>query len=426
MRRFVNVAQIGLGSDILKIKMLTLILFSIWFLFYLLVRKNIKSGNVYFFFLACMLLPMPASVYGGSWYHEVDFANIVVFAICLCAGFIPWYNFDKKIRNKRLFITDRGIQVLSHVFLFLIIWSLYSILYLAPSAVVSLTLGADATRAMLYAGEYDLLPKSPLTTVAVAGAACWIYCVLFFFIACLTPKLKKFRVWLVISSLSYMVNCMAITARDGLILIPTLYIVFFLVFRNSLEWRLTKSIKSKLKYVFIGAGCLLVSFSISRFAGDKKETNWEGVYVGTAGYIAQTPYVFDATIEGQDDFWGFECRFPLINRLIGIKEYEVNRRDHSFEWSFGTMYAEHYSAFGWWGLIFITLSFVVYYGVGLKVLGSRNNYFGLLMLFTVYAFIALSGMFYTRAGSSISMNIFYFGLSILPFFLPKYIRYVAR
>lgn len=403
--------------------MIDILLFSVWFPFYFLVRKKISSGNIYFFFLLCMLLPASIGTLSTSWFHEVQFSNIIVFSICLIVGFLPWYTFDKNMQSIRIIITQKGAKALKKVFITLITLSLFSIVYLAPSAVISTLLGADETRALLYSGEYDLLPKSPLTTIAVAGSACWIYCVLFFFIASLTPSLKTYRIWLVISSFSYIVHCMAITARDGLILVPTLYLVCYLIFRNSLKKQITELIKRQLKFVFIAACTLLILFSLSRFSGDNKTTDWDRVYSGTVGYITQQPYVFDATIEGQNDFWGFECRFPLINRLIGIKEHDVNRRDNSFEWGFGTMYAEHYSAFGWLGLVLITLSFVGYYGIGISFLIKNKNIFGTLMLFIIYSFIVLSGMFYTRAGSSVSLNIFYFSLSTIPFFLPKYLTY---
>lgn len=212
-----------------------------------------------------------------------------------------------------------------------------------------------------------------------------------------------------------MFNCFAITARDGLIILPCFYLVFYLIFQNSLVFRINKKIKKQLRKIVIIAGSFLLVFSISRFYKESGDIN--SLYSGTVGYVSQQRYVFDATIKGQDDFWGFECRFPLVNRLLGIEEYEVNRRDNSFEWSFGTMYAEFYDAFAWPGLILMSLAFILYYYIGFKILIRMRSAFGTLLLFCVYFFIALTGMFYTRAGGAVSMNIFYFTLSIAPFFV---------
>lgn len=398
-------------------------LFIIWGIFYFANRKNISSGKIYFCMLLCMLLPpsLGEEALVNSWYHEVDLINIFVFAICLCVGFIPWLVFDKRTKNKIFEIKDSAIPPLKISFTILIIWSLFSIIYLMPSAITSLAMGASETRAILYSGKGQVLPQSPFTTLAVAGASCYIYAILFFYIACLSPKLKRYRVWLIISSLSYIVNCLAFTARDGLIFIPLIYLVFYLVFKRSLHIKIMLNIKKRIKLIVILAVSFLVVFSLSRFAGSGKKTDWESVYSGTFGYITQQPYVFDATIKGQDDFWGFEVRFPLINRILGIEEHEVNRKDNSFEWSFGTMYAEHYSAFGWSSLILITLITVLFFSFGISYLFKRKKYFGAILIFNVYCYLSISGMFYTRAGANVNLNIFYLLLSLIPFFAPRYI-----
>lgn len=402
--------------------LVSLILFMIWGFFYYINRKKISSGKIYFLMLLCMILPptLNDEPLDKSWFHDVELSNIAILALCLCAGFIPWLVFDKNIKGKRFQINDDAVQVLKIFFTVLILWSLYSIIYLTPYAVRSLALGAHDTRNLLYSGKAEILPPNFLTTIAVAGSACYIYAILFFYMACLSPQLKSYRIWLAMSSLSYLFNCLAFTARDGLIFIPLLYLIFFLALKPSLNFKITQTIKKRILIIIASAFILLMTFSLSRFAGSGSKTDWASVYSGTFGYMNQQPYVFDATIEGQDDFWGFEVRFPIINRLIGIEEHEVNRRDNSFEWSFGTMYAEHYSAFGWLGLVLITLVTVLFFGLGISNLFRRRRYFGAFMLFNVYCFISVSGMFYTRAGSNVSMNIFYLLLSFLPFFIPKW------
>ena len=408
-----------------------IILLVFWIVLYKSVRRNIVSGYVYFFLLVFMALPPMINTPDSNvhniqyWYDNPNIDNVIIFAICLCVGYIPWNVFDKRIKNICFEIPQSAIRPIKWINLFLILISTYSILYLSPYAMQGLILGADNVRQNLYSGEGGLVPNSIFTTIAAAGAGLYIYCVLFFFISSLSDELKKFRIWLVISSLSYIVNCFAFTLRDGLIFTPLYYIAIFLVFRGSMNFDLRKKVKKQIKKIILIAASFLLIFSISRFGkSEDKEQAIAGIYGGTVGYISQQPYVFDATVTEQDDFWGFECRYPLINRLLGISEYKVNRSDHWFEWSFGTMYSEHYSAFGWHGVFWITLIYVLFYSLGIKYLFSRQRYFAALLLFSVFIYIAISGMFYTRVGTNVNLNIFYFSLSLIPFIVPNYLNIV--
>lgn len=396
----------------------TIILFTIWLIFYLSIRKQIKSGKLYFLLLMFMLLPVAldsSDMIMSSWFHDVHFINMVVFALCLVGGFLPWLVFDRWNKRRIFIVPDKSVPTLKIIFTILILGSVYSILYTIPFAIKALTLGADQVRFMIKT-KGSLMPSSPLTTIAVTFAGCNIFAILFFYIACLTPALKKYRIWLIISSLSYVVSCFAITARDGLIILPCFYIVFYIVFNRSLSESIQIKAKKSIKYLVIFAAVFMAIFSFQRFY--KEESSLNELYQGTVGYMSQQRYVFDEVITKQNDFWGLEHRFPLYNRLIGIPDHEV-KINREFEWSFGTMYAEFYDAFGWSGLIIMSLIFISFYYFSFRLLKRFNSTFGLLMMFTVYFYIALTGMFYTRAGGSVSMNLFYLILSVMPFFLPN-------
>lgn len=396
----------------------------IWGIFYYINRRKIVSGKIYFLFLGCMLLPasLNGSTFIDAWQSsEISFLNILAFSLCLTFGFFPWLVFDKWIANRTFYVPDKSVPALRTIIIILIIGSLYSIYYLTPYAIISVALGAANVRSNLYAGEASILPESIFTTIAVAIAACNIYAILLYFISCLNKNLYKYRIWLVISSFSYLINCFAITARDGLIIVPCFYIVFFIVFKKSLNAKSSKKIFSQIKKVVIIAAVFLTVFSVSRFYEETEDLN--DLYSGTIGYVTQQRSVFDTTIKEQDDFWGFECRFPLINRLLGVKEYDVNRRDNSFEWSFGTMYAEFYDAFAWPGLIFMTIAYVMFYSFGMILLVRKRSTFGTFLLFTVFLYISITGMFYTRAGGTVAMNIFFLTLSIIPFFTGNLVKY---
>lgn len=213
---------------------------------------------------------------------------------------------------------------------------------------------------------------------------------------------------------------MTITARDGFIVLPCFYIIFYLIFRNSISTGNKNKIKKALMLI-IGLAVIFVgSFSVSRFYNDKYHDT-STFAEGTIGYIAQQPYVFDSTVQFQDDFHGFEVRFPLINRIMGIGAHKVDRLDSWFETCFGTMYADFYNIWGWPSVICILLVFVSYYWWALSYCNRTHKYSAMILIFSVYLYIVLTGVFYCKAGSSVSMNIFYIIISILPLFMPNYI-----
>ncbi len=210
-----------------------IILIAIWGVLYKTCRSYIGSGIIYFLFLVGMLLPVsldPGYAIHGSWAQEVKPWNMVAFGLCLAAGFLPWYAFDKWSASRTFYVPDSAVPALERIFMLIIVASLYSLIYLTPYALASLSMGAAETRAAIYAGEGSVLPKSIFTTIAVAVAGFSVYDVMFFFVACLHPALRKYRVWLILSSLSYLANSFAFTARDGLIIIPCFYVVFYLLF----------------------------------------------------------------------------------------------------------------------------------------------------------------------------------------------------
>ena len=400
-----------------------LILTILWAVIYLFIRKKINSGKVYFIFLFSMSIPSFFELEFLEKYIEgfIDYANIFALGILLLLSFIPWYYFDTHFsRNRILSINNAFLPNLKRIFTFCICGSILSIIYLLPYAIQSMAIGAADIRE--YIQDESILPNNIITTICVGFAALHIYCILFFYISYLSNELKPYRFWLFISSFSYIVSCISITARDGFIILPAFYLIFYLIFRKSIPPQNINKIKRTLS-IILGIAIIFVGiFSISRFY-DNKYQDSSRLLDGTIGYIAQQPYVFDSTVKLQDDFQGYGVRFPLVNRILGIGKYTVDRLDSWFETCFGTMYADFYNIGGWGPVICILLIFVIYYRWGIARCYRNNNPFAQLLVFTVYLYIALTGIFYCKAGSSISMNVFYIIISILPLFVGKYLKF---
>lgn len=396
------------------------ILLLMWGIFFLSQKRKLKSGIVYFAFLFFMILPSLLKMNYISSYiiNGIDYRNIVVFSVLLILGFIPWLVFDRtfSIYSYRLIVDEKYIHFLKFIFKGLIISSLFSIFYLLPYAIQGVLMGAAERRATMVDG--GVLPSNIVTTLVVGISGLNIFNVLFFYISCLHIRLYKYRFWLLISSFSYLVNSFAFAGRDGLIILPVFYAVFFVIFRKSINNHILKSITKMLSFMMILVAIFFAIFSVNRFFSDK---DMNVLYDGTLGYISQQPYVFDSTIKYQNDFHGWELRFPLINRLLGVSKYDVERTGGSFDTQFGTMYSEFYSIEGWKSLLLISFVFVSYYSFAVYYLRRRRKMFGLFMIFAVYLYIVISGLFYCKAGSTILINIFYIILSIIPFFFKNYI-----
>lgn len=398
-----------------------LLLTLMWGLSYLLVKKNLCSGRIYFYILFAMSIP---SFFEPNFLNKfiegpIDYTNIFILGFLLLLGFIPWYYFDKHYGHQIHIVINQGyITNIKVIFLITIIGSLFSILYLSPYAIRGIVTGALDMRE--YIQEESPLPKTFATTIAVGFANIHIFAILFFYISYLSDELKRYRILLFISSFSYIISCMAITARDGLIILPLFYVIFYLIFRSSISSINKTRIKIALFSIAVIIIIFMTSFTLSRFWGQEQDT--EFLQEGTIGYIAQQPYVFNVTVQEQTDFHGWELRFPLINRLIGVGEHEVYRLDTWYETCFGTMYADFYNIGGWYPVIGVLLVFILYYWWALSLCHRNDKPFGMLLIFTVYLYIALTGMFYCRAGSAVSMNIFYIAISILPLFIGNYIN----
>lgn len=398
-----------------------LILTVLWGLFYILFHKRLGSSKILFAFLLVMVIPSWLEMHFLELYTapRINYTNVFIMGCLLLLGALPWMSFDKlqRLRPQYVFVVnDRYIRTIKFAFVVLIVGSLFSIIYLFPYAMQGIMMGAQERRTSM--GDADVLPPSILTTFVVGFAALNIYNILGFYIACIDERLRRYRLWLMLASLSYVVNCFAFAGRDGLILLPTFYIIFFIIFKKSLPERLYARLRRQLLILFAFVGFFLASFTASRFFADDDK---DDMYNGTIGYIAQQPYVFDYTIQDRTQFHGWELRFPIINRILGIPRHDISRVGGNYDTYFGTMYSEFYSIGGWWSLWLVSFVFIVYYAISISYLRKRLKIFPLLLMFTVYLYIEVTGLFYCKAGSKEMINVFYAALSILPFFAKDYL-----
>lgn len=389
--------------------------------FLCIIKHSINSAKVYIVLLFFMATAgFVYDVQGAFNFGVCKFENIALFIVLLLFTMYPWIIFDKWIGyNKRINISENGISVISRVCVVVIISSMFSIIYVIPYAIKSFILGAGEIRT--YLADLKVLPETPLTTFAVAVGATSPLFVLLFFLTLLDDRLKKYQNWVFISCFTYIFTSMPFMARDGYVKLPIIFIINYLVFKNSLT---SKSLKKIRKYgtvlLSISIGLILV-YSISRFFTGKQD-GYESLMLGTWGYLFQQPYVFDRTVELQDNWHTVSMRFPILHQIFGFGVDHEIKRIYDFETMFGTMLSEFYSISGFTSLFIATFTYVCYYAFSIKRLIAIKNITGLFLMFMVYLMIEVSGLFYFMYGG-LSLNYLILVLSIIPFFVRKNILY---
>ena len=96
----------------------------IWGIYFLHVRKHVKTGTVFFVMLLMMVIPswLEMNFLKGYIVIETDSFNICVLGILLILGFKPWLEFDKSLRSNAVIkINPRYIQRFKVIFTILII-----------------------------------------------------------------------------------------------------------------------------------------------------------------------------------------------------------------------------------------------------------------------------------------------------------------
>lgn len=403
----------------------SIVLLIFWYFCYTVLKKGIVTAKLFFFLLALMgcaglfFHPLPLM---GLYPDSYDFFNILLFAILMIVGLIPWFGFDKFMKQRwEIQINERYYKLLKSLFFVSIVCSLYAIIYAIPYAVMSYVLGASDVR-LLLGTEGELMPKNIYTTLAMGFGAFSPVNVLFVFISLLDKRLSKYTPFLVISSTSYIVTTFASAARDGFILTPLTYLIFFIIFKESINKDKIKILK---KYAIIFGVLLLAGFTVITvdrfgFGGGSKDAR-ESLVFGTWGYFYQQPYVFDHRIE-LATFYGFKRRLLFLDGLFGIKGQEYIASDSPAHQMFGSMYLEFYEISGWGSLIIITIIYIMLFSTIINYHRQKRHVFPMLLAFCIYYYFTIGGMFYFRFGGNMSEFFFYMAILFSSFFAPALLK----
>lgn len=376
----------------------SILLLSVFGLSYLFLKKKLVTSKSYFVLLLIMGIAgivLPLDKYVHYYSTMYDLAYILLFAVLVVMTLIPWLRFDKEYRNWDVIrVKVEYLGVLRFIFVIDILLGLYSVVYALPYARMALSMGADDVR--LFIVDSSFYPKNLMTTVCVGIGYLTPIQILLFFISLLHPVLRKFSALLFITSLSYLVTMLPYAARDGFIFIPLTYFFAYKVFSPSLS----KPQKQKIrKFALIIGGLLLCGvlfISYQRFYLSEKSglDAFDSMIYGTWGYFFQQPFVFEQTLSYDASFLGFGRRFELINNLFGIPR--LNYSLDTLTTSFGTMYSEFYNCYGWSSLIGFSLFYYGSFFLLLRFQIIRKNYSSLLLVFIIYLYYTITGLFYYK------------------------------
>ena len=413
----------------ISVSTVSIILLIVWFLSYLKLRRYAETSKIYFLLLFIMGIPgliidpLPLMGLEPRYFH---IKNVLLFAFLMIIILIPWFAFDKFMKKKPIIvIRDNYIKYFRIVFIFTILLSLYSIIYTLPFAIKAYQIGLDNIRNL---GSDALLPKSIFTTLALGSTSLTPIIVLFVFISFTDFRLYHYTKWLVLASLSYIIATTSIAARDGYIYLLLLYICFYYIFKKSLN----NVIKSRIKKIAI-IGCILLflgnaAITIDRFYNNRFENELrDDIIYGTWGYFYQQPYVFAHILEDFHYFYGFKRRLKFLDGIIKTEmsyEYDLTSALKE-EYMFGSQFAEFYEINGYSSLFIITLIYIFIFYFLINYHYRKNNTFSLLIVFSLYLYFTISGMFYFRFGGNNNVFLLYFLLLVSTTYIPNFLKYIA-
>lgn len=322
-------------------------------------------------------------------YNTIHF---VIYGVLIFYALSPLYVIKRKSDrpNLKSYFFSHKERIITN---FAIIGGLYSFIYTLPFAIASLKLGAKEVRTyILVLEETSVLPQNFFTTIAVAFATFSSIYLGIFFLSLKSNFNSKKKILLFIISLSYVVNSLCYTARDGLLFYMIFGLIFILNYWETFSKKLRKRIMLGSLVLVFGSVYMLKSFTDDRF---------EDSSTGTMGYIASQPYVFAENIDQRSEFqkeyfYGLSLRFPVINSLLGIENKDFDREEQ-YEWTFGTFLTDFYSINGFFSLILVLVIFTEFFRYHLR--DSKNNSMKFLLTYTFYMHFIISGLFYFRLGN---------------------------
>lgn len=398
------------------------ILLGIWLIIFIILKRYLFSNRGYFVLLLVMCsagILLPIDDYINYVSKQYDLSNIILFSVLMIITLIPWIKFDSWLKRVDCIrVCPAYIKLFKTTFSALFLLCLFAIIYALPYGITALSMGGNDIRTMEGDG---LLPHTFATTICTGAGCLTPVTILAFYITLIEPRLKAYIVPMFIASLTYLFTSMPSCARDGYIYIPLTYLFMYKIFKNSLSINGKTMLKKLAVFSLVGGLLVFLAITLDRFVGTEKGGNAQyGFIYGTWGYFFQQPYVFDQVLQHFTRFFGFNRRLKFLVPITGISGFEYDTRyADSFEWSFGTMYAEFYEMGGYIALFFMTIVFISIFWFFIAKHIRKKHTIALMIVFSIYLYHVITGLFYYRLGMNESETLLYVFLVLFAFLVPK-------
>lgn len=337
---------------------------------------------------------MDESVLVSHDFAKDTLGNVVLYTVLLSAFLLLTLRIKPFVSISRL---PKG-PYFEFIVTILSIGALFSIIYLAPYAIRSLSVDASVIRKQIM--EEGVLPPSIFTTLAV-GFPSFYYLYAFIFYVYLVQKKGTWkRIFMLIGVLSIVVNVLTVAGRDGVLLALLAMLIGFFLFEPLIEKKTRRLLIRSFTIISTLFFAIIVSITIERFISYGGDDYFKIFKIGFIGYLGMQPYIFNEYINVHENFNFGTTHFPLITNVLGIDPPSYYGERKPYTWMFGTFLTAFYSVSGFSSLIILTAFFWLYFNKYVnKIKKYKVNYITIFLFYGLLFHFLVSGLFYFRLGN---------------------------
>lgn len=290
-------------------------------------------------------------------------------------------------------INNIKFDILTTIFVaFLGVGAIFSTIYQMPYALNALSLDAYEVRYF----QHSILPSNIFTTIAVGFSTFFIIYLFYFFVGLINKWNKLITFSMLLGALSFVINVLTVSGRDGFVLFILSFVLAFLLFENHLNEKLKKKIK--LIGFFLGIIFFTIFFIITanRFSDINDGNLLSAFNVGVLNYFSMQPFTFNDVLKYHDTFSYGRGSFPLF--YSWFFEIENTERDVSMAYMYN--FAGYIGSFYKNGAFLFTTFFVgLFYLIFIRIKFMYKKYYIYqFSIISLYIFFMTSGLFYFRLG----------------------------
>lgn len=323
--------------------------------------------------------------------HKFEKDNPAIFLLYSLL-LVPFLFLSLKLKPFNHLLQLPSGRLFNFILVILACGAFYSLFYLFPYMLVSLSVNSEDLRFSL--AETAVLPSNLLTTIAVGFPTFCNFYAFLFYICIIKRKPFIFILAMFVGVLSFVVNVFVFAGRDGVFFAFFAFVLGYLLFEPLLNKAQIKTLK-KVFIVALGIGLFyIIKITKERFSSSG-EFDFSTFKAGIVGYLGVQPFIFSDWLNHQIEFNYGINDFSVFLKFIGVEGKRVIYIDEPYQWMFGTFLANFYAVSGLGSLFGLTFIFWFFFRIQIYRL-DRTPILGALFLLSFYFFFIISGAFYYR------------------------------